>query len=224
MTPTPSPSPVPGADDVNWTDVVSALSDAVVAIGTLGTLLLIVVTVRQQGRALGLQIEQLQHERDAREAAQRQAEQESRQRQLGEARRVRISTYEIEYRGGTIPLVHSLDTATELMQDIWHRQAGSGVAGAVEVKNGSDMVVRNLSFHADSLQRPQYIYREGATVLMQAYELDRLAPEAEATFIWPDINEQALHDAGLKMHFSDEDGRRWAVDLHAHTIRIDHLE
>jgi hypothetical protein len=226
VTPTPSPSTAAASGgDVNWTDIVSALSDAVVAIGTLGTLLLIVVTVRQQGRALGLQIQQLEHERMAREVERERGEQEARQQKGVQVRRVRISSHELEYDSAS-PYSAAFSNVGSLLIEEMQSSAARIVwrAAYIEVRNQSDMVVRNLSIYAEGLEGPDYLRAPGATELKKTYELDHLGPGRQAAFVWMNRVEKALHSAKAELHFSDEDGHRWATDLEGNTVRLDQAE
>ncbi|WP_219459817.1 hypothetical protein [Nonomuraea rhizosphaerae] len=202
------------------------MSDAIVAIGTVATLILIVMTVRQQGKALGLQIQQLEHERRVREAERERVEQEARQQRQVQVRRVRISSNELEYDSASpYGLVAFAAMGSLITEERSHPGARNvWQAAVITARNGSDMGIRNLSFHTEKLERPDYIYPSGATELLKTYELGHLPPGREATFIWMDRVERALHSAKAELHFSDEDGHRWATDLQGNTVRVDQVE
>lgn len=205
----------------------SAWSDLGAAIGTICTLFFIAWTVRQQGKALGLQINQLTAEREAREAARVQEETAAKARKLTSARRVRISTYGMDYDSGKdfYGGIVTLDEAERLVIELRKRETGgtSWAGAALQVKNGSDMVLMNLSTHGHKLPRPNYIYRDGATSLIKGYELDQLALGSEAVFIWIGVDEQQLHHQKTELRFSDEDGHRWHTTLEGHTARVDDM-
>lgn len=229
FTPAQSPIPTSPASDVTWADAVSALSDAAAAGGTVLTLFFIAWTVRQQGKALGLQIQQLQAEREVREAARTQEQRDAQQRKIMNARRVRISSYEMEH--DPKPDVYAMgpfitDQAERLLAEIRMRETGMRPwrAAAIDVTNGSDTVISNLDFFGDNLPRPQYILRKGTTSLIEGHELDQLGLSGEATFIWLDTDEATLHLRGAELQFSDEDAYRWRTGLDGKVARIDHLE
>lgn len=205
------------------------------AVGTLLTLFFIAWTVRQQGKALSLQIKQLQDLEDSREEARAEAERSRQEYKTRRVRNVRVKPHTLRAftpsehaQPGMSPfrrltglindaiLEHLREEGRDVRAVKWH-------AAAVQVHNQTQEVIYNVSSHGDELTRPTWIWRENVGVLLDIYELDQLAPDTTAWFVWASLDERDLATKHAEIRFSDEDGARWARDLHAHTTRVDHL-
>ncbi|MEV4174000.1 hypothetical protein [Nonomuraea sp. NPDC049709] len=233
MTPTPTPSPNTKSliDDINW-DAVSGVADSVMAIGTVLTLLFIARTVRQQGKALSLQITQLQDLQASKEQARKEAERSKQELKMRQMQGVRVNPHTLRSptpadrnRPGTSPSRR----LTEMIDDEHHADVGEEhqwlkwEAAAIRVDNQSGTVIHNVSCHGDALPRSTWVWRESVAVLLDIYEIDQLAPGTAAWYVWFGPHERELVQQNASIHFSDEDGGRWATDLHNHTTRVDHL-
>lgn len=234
VTPVPTPTPSPASVDINW-DAVSGIADSVMAIATIATLIFIAVTVRQQGKALGLQIKQLQDLQAGKEEARAAAERSQQEYKTRRARNVRVTPRtlhplsEFDRAQAGVSPSHRL---SEMINDALlarKREKGEVVrsfkwqAAAIWVHNQSGEVIYNVSSHGDEQERPTWIWRENVELLLDIYELDQLAPDTSAWYVWPDQDERVLAQKNVRIHFSDEDSARWATDLHGHTTRVDRL-
>ncbi|MDF5758596.1 hypothetical protein [Spongiactinospora sp. TRM90649] len=235
MTPTPTPTSVPsGIDGVNW-DAVSGIADSVMAVGTVLTLVLIAWTVRQQGKALSLQIKQLQELQASKKEDRAAAERSRQEHKVRRVRNVWVTSHTLRPlspvergRGGTSPSRRLIEMIDEVLHArVKEEGQGDGAnewkAAAIRVHNRTEMDIHNISSHGDNLKRPVWIWRETVDQLLELSEVDVLAPDTAAWWVWPGQDERVLAAGKTEIHFSDEDGVRWAKDLHGHSIRVDLL-
>lgn len=223
MTPTPPSTPIP-ADAVTWADATSAIADSIMAVGTLLTLFFIAWTVRQQGKALNLQIQQLQDVQASNAQSQSELEQHRRKLQITQARGVRLELVDFKAALRMNPLTMrgapNLDLA-KLLHDAL-REPPLQEAAVIRVScETSDHVFSNLSTFGEGLRRPDYYWRQGAKSLTGQAEVDELARPSSVWFIWGDMEVRGLEEHKAEVHYSDEDGNRWSMDLQNRLRRID---
>jgi hypothetical protein len=190
------------------------------------TLIFLAWTVSQQGRALNLQIQQMEADKKLREEESQRKAEEALTRRLGNARMVRLDSLHMEWDPSPYTNASSsiyFSGVEELLHSEMLRQHGNRKwwAAAIKVRNGSPGEIRNLNFYAQDLPRPAYVLLQGAPSLVSVAELDRLAPAATAIFIWTEMTEKQLHEMHPELQFSDEDGCRWRTDFEANAARID---
>ncbi|MFF4128301.1 hypothetical protein ACFYYP_32665 [Microbispora rosea] len=213
---TPAATPAPQTQkDVNW-DAVSAIANVVMAIGTVATLFSVAWTIRQQGKALSLQIGQLEVERENQRRARLQAEEEQRQRQLNQARRVTFQTDDVDEYHPTYTSRYpseELAVATGMKRSTWP-------ACCIKVANNSDGPVSDLSVKSNDGPTAEFNAVDGTRSLTPGSELGELGIGQIGYFIFTGLNESQLQHFQPRVEFSTEDGQRWTRSLDGRTAAL----